>query len=82
MYKMDEDLKEDYTTCDYFSNLIKKSIKDLRVDGVCYVFSQAQVDEIVKYMKVPVNISKNECGYTLKIKRNKRDYVRKENIYE
>lgn len=74
MYRIDEDLKDDYAGCDYYSTFIKKSIRDLKIDGICYVFYQDQVDEILKYMKVPVVVKENECGFTLNIPRNKRKY--------
>lgn len=78
MYKMDEDLKEDMTGCDYYSTFIKSAIKELKTNGICYVFHKYQVDEILKYMKSNVEVQNNDCGYTLNIPRNKRNYTRKE----
>lgn len=82
MYKMDKDLKEDLANCDYYSMFIKKSIKELKTNGLCYVFSKEQVDEISKYIKINLIVEKNECGFTLKINRNKRKYARRKSLYE
>lgn len=78
MYRIDEDLKEDLPGCDYYSSFIKGAIKELKTNGICYVFHKYQVDEIVKYIKMPICIKNNDCGYTLNIPRNKRGYTRKE----
>lgn len=75
---MNKDLKEDYSKCDYYSTFIKSAVTQLKNDGLCYVFYKDQVDEILKYVQMPIAVKKNECGYTLNIPRNKRNYVRKE----
>ncbi len=74
MYRIDEDMKEDLAGCDYYSTFIKSAIKDLKTNGICYVFHKYQVDEILKYMKNEVIVKDNDCGYTLNIPRNKRSY--------
>lgn len=74
MYRIDEDLSEDLAKQDYYSMFIKRAISDLKFDGVCYVFNKEQVNEIVNYMKVKVDVQENECGFTLRIPRNKRNY--------
>jgi ribosome maturation protein Sdo1 len=80
MYRIDEDIKEDIAGCDYYSMFIKRAMSDLKFDGVCYVFNKEQVNEIVNYMKTKVDVEENECGFTLRIPRNKRKYVRKGDI--
>lgn len=75
MYKMDEIMKEELAGCDYFSSFIKGAVKDLKQNGICYVFHKYQVDEILKYMKIKVEVTTNDCGYTLSIPRNKRNYT-------
>lgn len=75
MYKMNEDLKSELNGCDYYSTFIKSAVKDLKTNGICYVFHKYQVDEILKYIKSRVKVQNNDCGYTLSIPRNKRDYT-------
>jgi hypothetical protein len=76
MYRIDEDMKEDLSSCDYYSTFIKSAIKELKTNGICYVFHKYQVDEILKYMKADVVVKDNDCGYTLNIPRNKRNYTK------
>jgi len=65
---------------EYYTSFIKNTIKELKINGICYVFHKWQVDEILKHIDIPVITLKNECGYTLRIDRGKRKYVRKESI--
>ena len=67
MYKIDEDLKDEFSGGDYYSMFIKRAIKELKNEGKCYVFSNEQINEIKKYIKLPIIIIENECGYTIKI---------------
>lgn len=75
MIKLDNEIKEDLGSCDYYSSFIKSAIRDLKENGICYVFHKYQVDEILKYIKGRVKVQNNDCGYTLSIPRNKRDYT-------
>ena len=69
MYKMSEEMKEEITSCDYYSMFIKCAVRDLKANGICYVFNKEQADEIKKYIKVPINVNPNDCGFTLSIER-------------
>ena len=69
MIKLNEELKEEMPGCDYYST------KDLKANGICYVFYQYQVDEILKYIKTEVVVKNNDCGFTLNIPRKHRKEV-------
>ena len=55
-----------------YTHFIKESIKDLKISGHCYVYNKAQIDEILKRINKDVIVETNECGYTIKIKRDRR----------
>ena len=63
---MDDD-KENYT------HFIKECIRQLKKEHCCYVYSQEQINEVVKRFDGEVLVGKNECGYTLKTKRDRRN---------
>lgn len=72
MSKLSEKLKEEMSGCDYYSSFIKDAIRNLKINGICYVYHKEQVDEIIKYVNAPVTAIPNECGYTLSIPRKYR----------
>lgn len=72
----ENELEKEKSSCDFYNQFIKISINDLRKNGICYVFHKYQVDEILKAFNQPVNVMQNECGYTISIPRNKRNYRR------
>lgn len=75
MYKMDKKLKEEMAGCDYYSSFIKNAIKELKINGICYVYTENQVKEIMKLTNLPITKVVNECGYTLSIPRKYRTEV-------
>lgn len=75
MIKLDEELKEEMPGCDYYSTFIKSAIRDLKANGICYVFYDYQVKEILKYIKTEVVVRNNDCGFTLNIPRKHRKEV-------
>lgn len=56
-----------------YTHFIKDSIRDLKVSGHCYVYNKEQVDEVLKKINKSTIVETNECGYTIKIKRDRRD---------
>lgn len=67
MYKMDKQLKQELSSCDYYTTFIKDAIKKLKTEGVCYAYHFYQVEEIKKYMKVPIKVIDNDWCYTISI---------------
>lgn len=72
MVRLSKELKEDMAGFDYYSSFIKSAIRDLKNNGICYVYHINQVKEIMKYTNVPITTIQNECGYTLSIPRKYR----------
>ena len=64
----EEDLKQ---SLDNFTMFLRYSITDLRKDGICYVFTNEQVERI-KEIFPNVIVKKNECGFTLKLRKEDR----------
>lgn len=56
-----------------YTHFIKDSVRDLKVNGHCYVYNKAQVDEVLKKIDKETIVEINECGYTIKIKKDRRD---------
>ena len=69
MYKMDKQLKEELNSCDYYTSFVKDAIKKLKTDGICYAYYPYQVEEIKKYIKVPVKVINNDYWFTISIER-------------
>ncbi len=56
-----------------YTHFIKESIRDLKTTGHCYVYNMDQVDEIIGRINKETIVETNECGYTIKIKKDRRD---------
>lgn len=75
MGKLSKELKEDMGGNDYYSSFIKDAIRNLKANGICYVYNKQQVEEIIKYINAPITYIENECGFTLSIPRKFRKEV-------
>lgn len=67
---MIEDIKENE---DLYNHFVKECIRDLKSQKLCYVYNREQLEEVRKRYKGETIVEENECGYTIKIKRNRRD---------
>lgn len=58
-----------------YNAFIKSSISELKLNRLCYVYTEDQVKHIKEIvenkLKKKLAIKKNECGYTLNIVREK-----------
>lgn len=76
MYKMDQQLKEELSGCDYYTAFVKDAIKKLKTEGICYAYYPYQVEEIKKYIDKPVKVIDNDWCYTISIDRKYRKVVK------
>lgn len=67
----EEDLKQNNDT---FNMFLRYSINDLKKEGTCYVFTMEQVERI-KEIFPNVIVKENECGYTLKLRKEDRKWL-------
>lgn len=49
-----------------YNHFIKECVRDLKTIGHCYVYSKAQMNEVLEKFKDKVIVESNECGYTIK----------------
>ena len=56
-----------------YNHFIKECIQDLKNNKLCYVYKQEQIQEIRQKFKEELIVEKNECGYTIKVKRGKKN---------
>lgn len=58
-----------------YTSLISSSISELKLNRMCYVYTQDQVEHIKQIvenkLKKKLAVKENECGYTLIIVREK-----------
>lgn len=52
-----------------FNTFIKQCIKQLKENRICYCYTLEQVEAIQNKYKSELHIQKNECGYTLSVRR-------------
>lgn len=52
-----------------YNHFIKECIKDLKRSRYCYVYNQEQLNEVLKRYEGETIVEKNDCGYTIKVKR-------------
>jgi len=67
MEKLDKGQREEN-----YNHFIKECIRDLKATGHCYVYNKDQINEILNKLNQDIIIEDNECGYTLKIKKDRR----------
>lgn len=48
---------------------LKECLKQLKDYNFCYVYTQKQVDEVLKKIDKEVRVVPNECGFTINIAR-------------
>lgn len=58
----------------HFNSFISNSVQELKKFKICYVYTIEQVEiikkAIFKKLKRNVIVEQNECGYTLKLKKD------------
>ena len=52
-----------------YNHFIKECIKELKKNRHCYVYNQAQLNEVLERFEGETIVEENECGYTIKVKR-------------
>lgn len=67
MYKIDKDLKEELTGFNYYTAFVRDAVKKLKTEGICYAYYPYQVEEIKKYIKVPIKVIDNDWCYTISV---------------
>lgn len=59
-----------------YTSLIRSSISELKLNRMCYVYTEDQVKHIKEIvenkLKKKLAVKENECGYTLNIVREKK----------
>lgn len=59
----------------HFNSIISDSVQELKKGNICYVYTEEQANAvkkvIYKKLKRKIEISKNECGYTLRLRKEK-----------
>lgn len=57
----------------HFNSFISSCIQELKKERICYVYTEEQVEvikkAIFKKLKKNIKVEQNECGYTLKLKK-------------
>lgn len=57
----------------HFNSFISNSVQELKKEKICYVYTMEQVEVIKKAIfkkyKRHIKVEQNECGYTLRLKK-------------